>query len=142
MKPVVDLLGTKAYIRIRYITTVEGADATSVTSLHGPAEAHEDLVQICVRNASPEKYWPYLSSFNAQCYPEWQNGTFLGSCRTNVSATLGLDIASLERCSSGQDALSVLRNDESDVSTHGASGSPTLIINGVEYTGPRTADRL
>ena len=43
LKPVVDLLGTKAYIRIRYITTVEGADATSVTSLHGPAEAHEDL---------------------------------------------------------------------------------------------------
>ncbi len=91
MQPVVDLLGNKADIRIRYITSVSGTTAGSVSSLHGPAEAHEDLIQVCVRNTDPGKYWQYLTAFNAQCYPQWQNATFLDTCRKNVSATLGFD---------------------------------------------------
>ncbi len=35
MKPVADLLGSKADIRIRYITTISGSTAASVQSLHG-----------------------------------------------------------------------------------------------------------
>ena len=85
MKPVVDLLGSTADIRIRYITTISGSTADTVTSLHGPAEAQEDLRQICIRNLSPEKLWNYVSLFDTQCYPVSSNQDSQNACEMNVS---------------------------------------------------------
>ena len=69
MNPVIGLLGTKADFTVRYIATVNGTTLDSVKSLHGLAEAKEDLRQLCLAKYYPEKVWPYLTDFNAQCYP-------------------------------------------------------------------------
>lgn len=45
MKPVAALFGSKADIRVRYITTITGTTVGSVRSLHGTSEAQEDLRQ-------------------------------------------------------------------------------------------------
>jgi hypothetical protein len=44
--------------------------------LHGPAEAHEDILQLCIMKSNPEKYWNYLKKFQqqvlsgmAECHP-------------------------------------------------------------------------
>jgi hypothetical protein len=140
MKPVVDLLGTTADIRVRYITTISGPTTENVTSLHGPTEAKEDLRQLCILKSTPEKYWDYLDAFNNQCYPIWQNSSALDSCRKNVTASLGIDLARTESCAFGTDGLALLKADETIATEHGASASPTLIINGVEYAGSRTPE--
>ena len=140
MRPVVDLLGTKADIRVRYITTVNGATVDSVNSLHGPAEAKEDLMQLCVMKTYPEKYWDYLKSFNNQCYPVWQNATRLDSCRKNVTAVLGIDLQGIEACATGAEGLTLLEIDEAKSDATGARASPTLVINGVKYAGARTPE--
>ena len=77
MSPVAELLGSRADIRIRYITTVTGTTVDSVDSLHGPSEAQEDLRQVCINKYYPEKYWAYLKTFNDACYPRWNNATVL-----------------------------------------------------------------
>jgi glutaredoxin len=140
MRPVVDLLGTKADIRVRYITTVNGATVDSVNSLHGPAEAKEDLMQLCVMKTYPEKYWDYLKDFNNQCYPVWQNATRLDSCRKNVTAVLGIDLQGIEACATGAEGLTLLEIDEAKSDATGARASPTLVINGVKYAGARTPE--
>jgi hypothetical protein len=140
MSPVVDLLGSQADIRIRYITTVTGSTVESVNSLHGMSEAKEDLQQICISKYYPDKYWAYLGTFNDECYPSWQNAAVLESCRKNVTAALSIDSAAIGTCAEGAEGLALLKTDEAACDQYGASGSPTLIINGVRYSGARTPE--
>ncbi len=53
---------------------------------------------------------------------------------------LALTQTALESCASSAKALDTLRTDEADSNTDGASASPTLIVNGVEFNGARTPD--
>jgi hypothetical protein len=140
MRPVVDLLGSTADIRVRYITTINGTSPGDVISLHGPAEAREDLRQLCIMNSNRAQYWDYLEAFNSQCYPVWQNTSALDSCRKNITASLGISLAGAESCASGNNGLSLLKTDETEAMKYGVTGSPTLIINGVEYAGSRTPE--
>ena len=138
--PVVDLLGSQADFRIRYITTISGSTTDSVQSLHGSGEAQEDLQQICINRNYPAHFWEYVKLFDQQCYPSWQNATALSECRQNVIASLNMDPANITTCSTGQEGLALLKTDETDANANGATASPTLLINGVEYTGARTPE--
>jgi len=140
IRPVIDLLGAKADISVRYITTVNGATVDFVDSLHGHAEAKEDLVQLCIKKSFPDKYWNYLKTFNDQCYPVWQNASRLDSCRKNVTAALGVDLPKIEACANGTEGLTLVEMDATESDAIGATASPTLMINGVKYTGARTPE--
>jgi glutaredoxin len=140
MNPVVDLLKSKADIQIRYITTITGSTVDSVHSLHGIAEAKEDLRQICINKYYPEKYWSYLVTFNEKCYPIWGNATMLSSCQKDTVTTLSLDSAKIDTCAEGAEGLALLRTDETASVKNGIYSSPTLVINGVKYSGARTPE--
>jgi hypothetical protein len=140
MGPVVDLLKAKADIRIRYITTISGSTVDSIDSLHGPSEAKEDLQQICINKYYPEKYWSYINTFNEQCYPSWQNGTALASCRKNTLSALSIDSAKIDSCAQGTEGITLLKTDETGAGKDGATASPMLFINGVQYSGARTPE--
>jgi glutaredoxin len=140
MKPVVNLLGIKADIRLRYITTVSGSTVDSVQSLHGLPEAQEDLRQICIQKNYPQKFWDYIESFNARCYSLSQNPASLNACWRNTTASMGIDTAAIETCATGPDGLGMLREDETNANQDGATASPTLFINGVKYSGSRTPE--
>jgi hypothetical protein len=140
MLPVVSLLGSKADIRVRYITTTSGTTVASVQSLHGMPEAQEDLRQICILNKNPEKFWAYLSRFNDACYPQYRDPALLDACWRNVTAGAGIDVRGIEACASGNEGLALLKTDEVLSNKDGASASPTLMINGQEYRGSRTPD--
>jgi glutaredoxin len=140
MGPVVDLLKSKADIRIRYLTTISGTTVDSVTSLHGPAEAKEDLRQICINKYYPEQYWSYVNAFNQQCYPSWRNATVLDSCQKNTTAALSIDSAKIDTCAEGSEGITLLKADEAAAGNDHARVSPMLFINGVLYSGARTPD--
>jgi len=140
MKPVAALLGSKADIRVRYLTTSTGTTGASVQSLHGMSEVKEDLRQICILNKNPEKFWEYLGKFNDACYPQYQNAALLDACQVNVTLAAGIDSKIIETCASGKEGFALLRADEALSYKDGASSSPTLIINGQEYRGTRTPD--
>jgi glutaredoxin len=140
MGPVVDLLKSKADIRIRYITTISGTTVDSVDSLHGPAEAKEDLRQICINKYYPDKFWAYVAGFNSACYPSWQNAAALESCEKNTTATLSIDSAKIDTCAQGAEGLALLKTDETASAKDGATASPMLFINGVQYSGARTPE--
>jgi hypothetical protein len=140
MKPVAALLGSKADIRVRYLTTSTGTTVASVQSLHGMSEVKEDLRQICILKKNPEKFWDYLGKFNDACYPQYQNAALLDACRVNVTMAVGIDSKIIDTCASGEEGLALLKADEALSYKDGASSSPTLIINGQEYRGTRTPD--
>ncbi len=138
MKPVADLLGSKADIKVRFIAKA-GDNINSIQSLHGAVEAKEDLRQLCMIKNYPDKYWNYLSAFNKNCYPLYRNETALDSCWKSSAAAQGIDSAKIESCVNS-DALALLKADEQAANTYGVSGSPSLIINGATYNGARSSE--
>lgn len=140
MKPVVDLLGSVADIKVRFIANVGGNTVESVNSLHGIEEAKEDLRQLCIMKYYPSKYWSYLMDINTNCYPIYRDSAKMDSCWKNASSKLGIDTSKIETCAYGSEGLALLSADETLTDQYGISGSPTLLINGQRYSGSRSSE--
>jgi hypothetical protein len=105
-----------ANIKVRYIGAIENG---KITSMHGDAEAVENLNQICIREEQPTKYWPYVS-----CY--MQKGDGAGCLKST-----GVDTAKLTTCASDANKGLAYAKVDFDLSTKDAIGSsPTLMLNG------------
>jgi len=155
MKPVINLLGTKADIKIRFIANVANSNSgmqsplevkingTSyfVGSLHGAVEAAEDLHQLCImKNYDQTTYWNYLTEINTNCASKYSDATAYDACWKAAATKFGIDAAKIDTCSKGSEGLDLLKADEALTETYGVSGSPTLIINGVTYSGERSSE--
>jgi glutaredoxin len=143
MKPVVDLLGNEADIRVRFIASVQGDTVDSVQSLHGTIEAQEDLRQLCIMKYYDQAtYWNYLVEIDNSCYGkiDTSNATALDACWKAAATKTGINIAKIQTCSNSTEGLNLLKVDEQLTEQYGVSGSPTLIINGVQYSGERSSE--
>ena len=119
-------------IKVRYIGAVTNGQ---ITSMHGDAEAQENLRQICIREEQPDKYWPYVS-----CYIQAGSSA---SCLTSA----GVDQTKLSACTSDSSkGLAYAQADFALTDKYGVSGSPTLIMNGETVSefdfGGRSADAV
>jgi len=140
MKPVVNLLGSKTDIQVRFIANVGGTTPDSVSSLHGAPEAQEDLRQVCIIKYYDQKtYWNYLMTINSVCSSKYNDATAYDACWKDAAKQAGIDATKIDTCSKGE-GVSLLKADDELSSSKGVSGSPTLIINGVTYSGSRTPD--
>lgn len=141
MKPVVDLLGNKADIKVHFIANVGGTTPDTVQSLHGAPEAQEDLRQICIMKYYDQKtFWNYLMAINANCSSKYRDAAAYESCWKDAATKAGIDVSKIDTCSKGSEGVSLLKADADLSSSKGVSGSPTLIINGASYSGARTSD--
>ncbi|MFA4876620.1 MAG: hypothetical protein WC586_04340 [Methanoregula sp.] len=105
-----------AHIKVRYIGTVSNG---TVRSMHGSTEAKENLRQICIREEQPDRYWNYVSCF--------LNSMSSASCQNST----GVDTVKLSACTASPDrGLSYASNDFRLANSYGATGSPTLVLNG------------
>jgi hypothetical protein len=141
MKPVVDLLGSKADIQVHFIASVSGTTPDTVQSLHGAVEAQEDLRQVCIMKYYDQKtYWNYVMSIDATCSGQRTNTTVYDTCWKSAAKNASIDATKIDTCSKGSDGMTLIKADADLSSSQGVSGSPTLIINGVTYNGDRTPD--
>jgi glutaredoxin len=141
MKPVVDLLGSKADIQVHFIASVGGTTPDSVQSLHGAPEAQEDLRQVCIMKYYDQKtYWNYVMAIDANCSSKYSDTAAYDACWKDAATKAGIDASKIDTCSKGSEGVSLLKADADLSSSKGVSGSPTLIINGVTYSGARTSD--
>lgn len=143
MKPVVDLLGGKADIKVRYIASLDGSDLKNVSSLHGPIEGMEDVRQLCVaKNYNQKILWNYITAINDKCYSIYRNGEDeYNKCWKEAAKTAGVDSKKIESCIA-KDGANLIKAESSQADKNGVSGSPTIIINGKKYEGGRTAEAI
>jgi len=107
-------------IRVLYLGQVTNG---TIRSMHGSTEAAENLRQICIREEQPEIYWKYVACFI--------NSSSAADC---LKAT-GVDTAKLGTCTSSQGhGLAYAQEDFARADSYGATGSPTLILNGVRVS--------
>ncbi|MEK7658681.1 MAG: heavy-metal-associated domain-containing protein [Patescibacteria group bacterium] len=119
-------------VKVRYMGAVSNG---TISSMHGSAEAQENLRQICLREEQPNKYWSYVSC-------QMKSGDTTG-CET----TAGVDASKLNVCVSDSSRGLVYAQKDFDLnSKYQVQGSPTLILNGQQVSefnfGGRTSDAV
>jgi len=120
MLPVYNLLKDKVNWNIHYIVNTNG---TSVSSLHGQIEVEQNQREACVlKNDGMDNWWNFTTYVNENCGSN-------GSCWEAAASELGLDIAEINTCVE-EDGLLLMQENEAATNLAGATGSPTLIING------------
>lgn len=136
IKPVYDLLKDKIDFSINYIVSVGGDTLDSVSSLHGAKEAEEDARQVCIAKNYPDKLWDYVIEIDNKCYPSYSKD--IDTCWKQAAAKFGISTAKIDGCVKDESVL-LLKASETLSNNYGVSGSPTLVINGVTYSGGRTS---
>ena len=104
-----------ANLKIKYIGAIVDG---KITSMHGDAEAKENLKQICIRDEQPDLYWPYVN-----CY--MQEGK-TDQCLANT----GVDVTKMNACADdAKRGLAYAQKDFDAGNKLNVSGSPTLVLN-------------
>jgi protein-disulfide isomerase len=143
MYPVYQLLKGKAEIEPHYViyANYQGGgpnycfdNESKYCSMHGVQEVHQDVRELCIYKYQKDKYWDFLMKVNDACSA--QN---VDSCWEAVANSSGIDTGKVKSCYNSE-AISLLQNEVDLNKKYGVQGSPTLVINGVEYSGDRTPD--
>jgi glutaredoxin len=128
VSPVLKELGDAVDYNVYFIGNVAG---DSFQSLHGQPEVDENIRQICIQENDKDLYVDYLACLNQN----YQNaeGMWEG-CANEV----GIDVLSLKSCfeNEGKELLKASFAASNQV---GATGSPTIYVNGNPYVGGRDA---
>lgn len=104
--------------------------AGSLTSMHGPPEVTGDLVQVCAAQLAPDKYLDLIACQN-------KNPRVLESTWKECATEAGIDAAALDKCQSGDEGQKLLAASFEEARKRGATGSPTMFLNGKPYQGGR-----
>ena len=122
MVPVYNLLKNKIDFNVHYIVSVSG---TTVNSLHGQPEVDENQREACVLDESGfDSWWKFVIYVNNNCGSD-------GSCWRAAANQANVDTIKLTKCVD-EKGLSLMTESEQASNAAGATGSPTLVINGVQ----------
>jgi hypothetical protein len=121
IKSVYQLLKNKVDFNFHYIVSVSGS---TVQSLHGPTEVTEDEREACVLSQyGKDKWMNFVAYVNEKCGSD-------GTCWEAGAKSLNINATSINSCVSSK-GVEMMKANEKASKDANASGSPTLIINGV-----------
>jgi len=151
MMPVAELLGDKANIKLHYIVSKE-QDA-KFSSLHGDQEVHQDIRELCVQKYQKDKFWDFVKAINAGA-----NAQNVDEEWKVIAQNIGINIEQIVTCQE-QEENSLLTEELTLTNKNypvqdpsklpppltgkeeiKPSSSPALVINGMIYTGSRSAN--
>lgn len=120
IKTVYNLLKNKADFNFHYIVSANG---DTVQSLHGDKEVAQDEREACVlKNYGKDKWVNFVTYVNDKCGSD-------GSCWEAGAKSLAIDTNKINSCVSSE-GLALMKAEADASAAAGASGSPTLTING------------
>jgi protein-disulfide isomerase len=143
VEPVYQLLKDKAIFNPRYVIysnyggggTDYCMDSGKYCSMHGIQELHQDIRELCVdKYMGIGAYFKFVLAMNTQCTA--QNAD---SCWEAVAKGLSLDTTKIKACEKDE-GLAIVKEEARLNELWGASGSPTVFIDGAEFGGARTAE--
>ncbi len=120
LKPVFDLLKNKVDFNFHYIVNVKD---NKVQSLHGEKEVVQDEREACVLQDYGKNSWIKFATYvNNNCGSD-------GSCWEKGAQSLGISTTKISACVTSQ-GLKLMQANEKASKAAGATGSPTMTING------------
>ena len=116
------LLKDKIDFNVHYIVNNNNGE---ITSLHGQKEVDQNMREACVeKNYGMDKWWDFTTYVNENCGSD-------GSCWQEAAQETGLSVNNIQNCVD-QEGIELMKEDAQISSENGASGSPTMLINGTK----------
>jgi len=143
VKPVVDLLGGVVEIEPRYVIYENYASGypafcldkeNKYCSMHGINELNQDIREICVYKNQKDKFWDFVLEVNKSCSVD-----NVETCWKQAARKTGVNVNAVLACQKENGQKYAVEEKELN-KKYNVSGSPTLVINGVRYSGPRTPE--
>ncbi|MCK4745312.1 hypothetical protein KAS41_04580 [Candidatus Parcubacteria bacterium] len=103
-------------------------------SMHGIKELRQNVRELCVYKYNKDKFWDYTESVNVECSIE-----NIETCWSNPMKKLSIDASKISSCLDNEIEDFLAAEVELN-KKYGVAGSPTIIINGVDYAGGRSPD--
>jgi 2-hydroxychromene-2-carboxylate isomerase len=125
--PVKKQLGDKLEVSIHYIGN---GDKLSLQSMHGPAEVKGDIAQLCVNKLAPAKTLDFIACQN-------KNPRAIDSNWKDCAKEVGVNQGKLSACAERDEGKTLLAASFEEAKKRGATGSPTIFLNGKPYEGGR-----
>lgn len=126
---VVEKLGGAVAVDVHFIGRMNGE---TPESMHGEEEVKGDVLQLCAGDVNRDKQLPFIACMNA----EWQK---LPAGWEECAKKVGLDEAAVKACADGAKGKELVKASFAKSEKDGATGSPTIRIDGEEYKGSRLA---
>jgi hypothetical protein len=124
--PVLAKLGGNVDFHVAYIGQKQG---DQLSSMHGPGEVSGDIAQLCAHEIAPDAYVKLL-----ECQDN--DPSHVDTNWETCGKQLGIDTGAVKACmdSKGSQLLSASFD---EAQKRGATGSPTMFLNGKPYEGGR-----
>ncbi len=130
MIPVVNLLGDKIDFKIRQI----GA-------MHGDFEKVEAERQLCIEKNYPSKFLDYVLAFSEDTSCPSGADTCVTTKVNSLFTKLGIDASKINSCMTSE-GQALYDAEVSNANSKSVSGSPALIINGVDVQSSRSPESV
>ncbi len=109
-------------------------DEDQYCSMHGVQELNQGLRELCVdKHLGIDAYFRFVLEMNKKC-----NSNDADTCWEPVAKGLGLDVKKIKDCEADE-WEDILAEELALNKALGVSGSPTVFVEGVAYSGPRNA---
>ena len=143
--PVVSLLGKDVDVEPHYViysnypSEAEQKDYCwdaegKYCSMHGLSELRQDVRELCIYKYNKDSFWKYIELVNKDC-----TNDNIETCWKKPATTLKIDTQKIETCLKDE-GLAMLSAEKALNDEYAIQGSPTLLINGVEFDGDRTPE--
>jgi ABC-type phosphate/phosphonate transport system permease subunit len=120
------LLSNKANMKVKFFS-----------DMHGKHELQQNMIQECIQEVDPQRYWEYASKYLKTIYSKCASTRDI-NCDKNESITLmkevGIDVDKVMKCVEER-GEELYNRDISDAERFGLKGSPSLVINEVHVIG-------
>jgi len=103
-------------------------------SMHGLSELRQDVRELCIHKYNKDNFWKYIEIVNRDC-----TNDNIETCWKNPANTLKIDTAKIETCLKDE-GLAILAEEKALNDKYSIQGSPTLLINEIEFDGDRSAE--
>ncbi len=125
--PVLGDMGDYVDFNVDYIATPLGNG--QFQSLHGQTEVDENIRQLCAMKyySGDYGYMDYIVCRNQNLNGDW----------TECAEEAGLDVSKIRTCAEGSEGADLLETSSQASQAAGATGSPTMFLNGQQYSGGR-----
>lgn len=143
IKPVFDLIGSAAEFNPKYVIYSNygggGEDycfpGGELCSMHGRQELNQNAREACVNKyMGISKWFDFALEMNQKC--NYKNAD---SCWEDVAKGLGLDVAKIKACEASE-GVALMKADKDLGDRLGVQGSPTVFVDGEEYSSARSAE--
>ena len=127
--PVLEEIGGSVDLDLEYIGDIKDGKPTS---MHGDAEVKGAIHQLCAQKLYPEqKKWVAFVACENKIYKQLPAGW------ENCARGAGMDVGKMKSCIEGNQGMELVKTSIGTAKKANASGSPTIIIGGEEFSGER-----